>query len=705
MQRWSLVAAFAIVVVSGCTNAATPAADQPSPIAYDPLTAIAPNCRADRGVDYPAYTRTIDIVQRSGDLARAQAYYGTVRAEVERVLKARNPAALAEAAPVLEPFFSEKSLRKQAACDFTRYSRDLRMIDAWDAWVSNARLRQLHGRIVSDAPAAATAATAVPSHARRALLLRVWTATGRIDLASKKREALQRIAADVEVRLDPLVSEYRLAFGAAVSVEETEQAGVDVRLAQRLSGVSDRDIEAFLAWAESGPGQAYYRALTATYASAQRDWAGALGEQVKTRIAPRVVSFGGDQIAAQLDEIDRQLEVPDTIYNRYPLRDRLNNLALRDRENPRIQVLLAKLELDVAQGTPEMARPRDMRLLRDSDLSPDAREFQSYSYFVVAVERALAMAADNADVHALAGHLAFLKLDDAQAAEHFAQARRIDAGNPLSALYEGDLAYAQKQYPKAEKLYRAAIAKAGDRMLTRHRAVMHLGLVLDATGRSKERSDLVRSQLPLSPEGWQRHHDYAHLLLDQGAKSGEVAALIAPIPERWLPDQMSDLRSRLTVQRIIEAAPSARAEAARNEFAKGFDSDRIGVAACRAHDPTVIPVVLAARSGQVDHEFMKNALFGCAIKYRRPHVLAMILPSIKDVNMPINGLWQNPAVCGAAARSDDRSLALLIKAGADIERPCRPGGSARQILTAAVARGDAEAKAALAVLDGGAARR
>lgn len=703
MQRWSLSAAFAIVIVSGCTNAATPAPDLPRPIAYDPLTSTARNCMADRGIDYPAYARTIAIVTRSGDLARAQAYYGTLRAEVERVLKARNPAALAEAAPVLDPLFSEPSVRKQAACDFTRYSRSAPMIDAWEAWVSNDRLRQLHERIVSDAPAAATAGE--PGGGRRALLLRVWTATGRIDLAAIRRQALQRISADVEARLDPLVSEYRLAFGAAVPVQETEQAGVDVRLAQRLSGVSDRDIEAFLAWAESGPGQAYYRALTATYTSAQRDWVGTLGEQVKTRIAPTVVSFGGDQIAAQLDEIDRQLEIPDTIYNRYPLRDRLNNLALRDRDNPRIRVLLAKLELEVAQGTPEMARPRDMRLLRDSDLPPDATEFNKYSNAVIAVERALATAAEDADAHALAGHVAFLKLDDAKAVEHFARARRIDADNPMLALFEGDLAYAQKQHAKAEKLYRAAIARAGDRMLTRHRAIMHLGLVLDATGRSKAMADLVRAQLPLTAEGWQRHHDYAHLLLDQGEKSGEVAALIAPIPKDWLPDQMSDLRSRLVVQRIIEAPPSARLEVAKREFANGFDTSRLGVAACRAREPATTAVVRAARSGQFGAEELDKMLFGCAIEYRRPDVLSLILPSIKDVNMPINRLWQDPAICGAAARSDDRSLALLIKAGANIEQRCRDGGSARQILSAAVARGDVEAKAALAVLEGGAARR
>lgn len=702
MQRWSLSAAFAIVVVSGCTNAATPATDLPRPIAYDPVTSTARNCMADRGIDYPAYARTIAIVTRSGDLGRAQAYYGTVRAEVERVLKARNPAALADAAPVLEPLFSEKSVRKQAACDFTRYSRNPPMIDAWDAWVSNARLRQLHERIVSDAPVAATAA---PGGGRRALLLRLWKATGRIDLAATKRQAVQRIAADVEARLDPLVSEYRLALVSIVPAQETEQAGVDVRLAQRLSGVSDRDIEAFLAWAESGPGQAYYRALTATYTSAHRDWVGQLGEQTKTRIAPMIVSFGSDDIAAQLDEIGRLIETPDTIYTRYPLRDRLNNLALRDRENPRIKALLARLEFEVVEGPSDMRRPRDMRLLRDSDLSPDSSEFNRYQNPEIAVERALAAAADDADVHALAGHVAFLKLDDAKAAEHFARARRIDAANPMLALFEGDLAYAQKQYPKAEKLYRAAIAAAGDRMLTRHRAIMHLGLVLDATGRSKSLVDVVRAQLPLPQGAWQMHYDYAGMLLDNGVKSEEVAALISPIPKSWQPDEMSGLRERVSVQRIIETAPSARNEVAKAAFAKSYDAARISVAVCRSREPAMIAVVRTALAGRANDDDMNKALFACAIQYRRADALAVVLPSIKDVNMPINPLWQDPAICGAAARNDDRSLGLLIKAGADIQKPCRNGGTASQMLSAAVARGDVEAKAALAVLAGGAARR
>jgi tetratricopeptide (TPR) repeat protein len=703
MRHWSLSAACAIIMMSGCTNAATPQAGQPRPIAYDPATSTARNCMADRGIDYPAYARAIAVVTQSGDLARAQTYYGAVRTEVERVLKARNPAALADAGPVLEPFFSDKALRKQAVCDFTRYSRNPPMIEAWEAWVSNARLRQVHERIASDAPATGT--VAAPGGARRELLLRLWTATGRIDLAATKRQAAQRIAADVEARLDPLASEYRLALVSFVPPQETEQAGVDVRLAQRLSGVSDRDIEAFLAWAESGPGLAYYRALTATYTGAHRDWVGLLGEQTRTRIAPMIVSFGSDDIAAQLDEIGKQLETIDTIHTKYPLRDRLSNLALRDPENPRIKTLLARLEVEVAEGPADMRRPRDLRLLRDSDLPSGASESRAYLNAEIAIERALVMAPDDAELHALAGFVAFLKLDDAKAAEHYAQARRIDAANPMLALFEGDLAYAQRQYAKAEKHYRAAIAAAGERELTRHRAVMHLGLVLDAVGRSREFDAIVRLQLPLMQRTWQSRHDYAHALLDRGAKSEEISSLIAPIPKDWQPDIMVGIRERLNVQRIIEAAPSSRAELAKELFAKSYDSSVIAIAVCRSREPAIIAVVRSAVSGRMGEDDMNKSMFGCAIQYRRPHALAVVLPSIKDVNMPINPLWQDPAVCGAAARNDDRSLDLLVKAGADVQSRCRSGKTAREMLSAAVARGDAEAKAALAALDGGAARR
>ena len=74
---------------------------------------------------------------------------------------------------------------------------------------------------------------------------------------------------------------------------------------------------------------------------------------------------------------------------------------------------------------------------------------------------------------------------------------------------------------------------------------------------------------------------------------------------------------------------------------------------------------------------------------------------------PRHGFWTLPAGFMELGETveDGARRETVEEAGANIEQPCRTGGSARQILSAAVARGDVEAKAALAVLDGGAARR
>ncbi|MBK8069827.1 MAG: hypothetical protein IPK27_20100 [Rhodanobacteraceae bacterium] len=586
----------------------------------------------DRGVDYPAYKRTIAIVSQSGDLVRAQTHFRILRGEIERVLSARNPNALADVGLVLDTLFSEEVLRKQSVCDFTRYSRIPPMIEAWEAWAANARLHQVHDAIMTEASIATTGPA--PSGRRRELLQRLWTATGKFDLAAAKQRGIQRIVAEVELELDPLKTGNFFMMESLAPQQEPEQIGVDVRLARRLSEVPDSDIEAFLEWAESGPGKAYYRALAATYSGAQRDWIELLGEQMRTRIAPVVVHLGNDAIAALLDEIADQIEAVGTFHTKQPLRGRLNDLALRDPDNPRIASLFAKFEVMFALEKPGIKRPRDPRLVRDSDLPSGSRD---YSHAEIAIERALAVAPDDADVRALAGYVEFLKLDDKKAAEHYAHARRIDPANAMLAQFEGDLAYAQKQYADAERLYRAAIVAAGNRQLTRHRAIMNLARVLDATGRSE--------------------------------------------------------------------ALTARVEVAKAVIKASFYPEKIGFAACRARDSSIIAAVRTAMSGGTVAGELDQALFACAIHYRRADSLSEVLPSIKDVNIPINFLWKDTAVCGAAARNDDRSLALLMKAGADIQKPCANGATPRQVLSAAVARGDAEAEAALAVLDGGATGR
>lgn len=658
---------------------------------------------SDRGVDYPAYARTIAVVSRNGDLSRAQAYYSTVRGEIERVLKARNPEALTFADPVLNPLFSDQILRKQAVCDFTRYSRLPQMIEAWEAWVPDSQMRRIHEVIVADASGSATPGGM--SGRRRDLLKRLWMATGKIDLGAARRHSTQSIVTVVESGLDPVNSGLYVTPVLLAPPLESEQSGVDIRLAQRLVDFSDREIEVFLTWAESGPGQAYYRALVATYSGAQLNWLETLGEHTRTQITPRIVTLGADDINAQLDEIARKLETVDTIQTRYPLRARLENLSLSSDNDPRIQALLAKVRFQTAEGPDDTRRPRDPRLLRDSDLPPDPTGSSHYQIAERAIERALEVAAEDAELHVMAGLAAFYGLDDARASEHFSKARQIDAANPMLALAEGDFAYAQKKYPEAEALYRVAIETAGERQLTKHRAILHLALVLDAIGRAEAMGDVIRAQLPAAGDNWQVRHDYAQLLLDIGTKSEEVAAVIAPIPKEWRSDLMLSLRARINIQTIIETAPAARMDVARAALTKMYGGDRIGIAICRSREPGVVAAFRTVGTNPRVIDDLNTSFFACAIQYRRADALALALPTIKDVDMRLNPLWQDRAVCGAAARNDDRSLALLMKAGADIQKPCVSRRTPREMVSAGAESGDVEAKAALAVLDGAAAGR
>ena len=69
MQRWSICAAIALMV--GCTDTASSASsalpEASAPVLTNPRS-IARNCLVDRGVDYPAYVQTIDILRRSGEI-------------------------------------------------------------------------------------------------------------------------------------------------------------------------------------------------------------------------------------------------------------------------------------------------------------------------------------------------------------------------------------------------------------------------------------------------------------------------------------------------------------------------------------------------------------------------------------------------------------------------------------------------------------
>jgi hypothetical protein len=92
-------------------------------------------------------------------------------------------------------------------------------------------------------------------------------------------------------------------------------------------------------------------------------------------------------------------------------------------------------------------------------------------------------------------------------------------------------------------------------------------------------------------------------------------------------------------------------------------------------------------------------LLGCAVRERRADAVAVALPYLQNIDEPLNELWSDSALCGAAARNDSRTLTLLLQKKADTARRCGGSETPRERLAAQAAKGDAEARNALAAFD------
>lgn len=693
MRHWTVFAGLSIVLMVGCTEPASFAQDMPPRPRPEP---VAPNCTADRGVEYPAYARTIEILQRSGEIDRASAHFRTLRAAVDGVLTARNAGAMAEVAPILDPLFSVKEVRKRAACDFTRYSRDAPIIDGWDAWISDSAMRKIHALVVAD-PGAATPVRIGAS--RRELLKRVWIATGQTGFAADRRKSIERAEDILKAALEPAASTLPPVANTPPAPAVDGQTAIDRGLAVQLAKVSDEDLTRYLGFVESEPGKAFYRSLRATYTSAMGEWEGWLSVETRTKIAPKVTILGPEAIAAHLAEVRKLLDSPDQWNAINIAKDRLDNLALRAPDNAEIKTLRGRVELDMLATLDQHRSPYEKRQIRAPASDPDSMRMWAPDRPEPYLAAAVALAPASAEAHAFLGRVRFFQRQDAEAAKLFAEARRLDPDEPNVPLFEGDLAYANGDYAKAERSYRDALARPNARTVNYYRASAQLRETLTALGRDREYGPIVKELVRAHPEFWELRLHYVEDLMDRGGSSAEALSMLEPIPKAWSGDRGPPLLTRIQVQKVIEAVPSSRAKVVENWDTTSFDTEAVGKALCRAKSLDVVDVVFRSPKRPDAGVHIARSMIGCGVLERRPDAVAAVLPYFKDINEPVNGLWQDTALCGAAALGDAKTLALLLKAKADPQRPCTGGKSVHQRLVALAAKGDAGAAAALVELE------
>jgi hypothetical protein len=705
-----------MVALSGCGKDRQP---MPTSVARA-AAAIPPTCEDARIGDAPADARLVALLTRTGDLEFGRQHFRMMRYEMDRALATFDAAAPVRFKAALDPLFSDDEVRRRLTCAFAHEGRKAATVDAWEAWIADPEMRLIHRRVLG--PMRPEGPIEAQVDARRdALLGRVARATGfvettaaagsvsgaamhRIEIALGKRDAAapsQPSAATAPPKRAPIK---RGADGkASPPPPDSPQLAAGRWLATQLDGIDNDTLQRFIAFAESDPGRAFYRALHATYAVGTRDWQARLTAAAQTQIAPNIGEFGADTLPAKLAEAERLLEawaMPAQDYPEglYKARTLVQNAERFDAKNTGMLILKARVEMALRPHL-SMAAPMDRGQIRDRKPPGGPNAATGYEQIDRDLAKAIMLEPSNADAHLHLGRSKFLQLNDTVARHMLREARRLKAEPARLALYEGDLAYVGGDFASAERLYRESLAVAEAASSIRDLAARHLGNALRAQGRGAEYPAIAQQTLLQSPDLWLLRFDYADALLDGAGSAADAQAAIAAVPDTWRPDRRKLAATRVQVQTVIEAAPAARPAEAKRVHEIARDTTVIGQALCGARDVGIIDMVIRASPFPNSEAPIARVLLGCAVRERRADAVAVALPYLQNIDEPLNELWSDSALCGAAARNDSRTLTLLLQKKADTARRCGGSETPRERLAAQAAKGDAEARNALAAFD------
>ena len=86
--------ALCILLSTGCSEASSPT---PEGVRPPPAKAAIPDCKPSHAMDERGFALIVDALRRNGEVERANAFYGQIRALVEARLAQGDPAAPAPA--------------------------------------------------------------------------------------------------------------------------------------------------------------------------------------------------------------------------------------------------------------------------------------------------------------------------------------------------------------------------------------------------------------------------------------------------------------------------------------------------------------------------------------------------------------------------------------------------------------------------------
>lgn len=671
----------ALLLGAACTEAYSPVPQGVTP--PTPKVAI-PDCRPTHALDEEGFAFIVEILRRNGEVARAGAYYAGIREAVEARLAEDDPGAPARLKPALDAFFSGAELEKRAVCAFVRYDRAQPEAEAWDAWSLDANMREIHGRILGASQFLGRSAKPVDGP-RRELIVRILNATDLRNLIYVQMTTMLRAQAVAETAIDPTSSALQDMSLNGPRIEPPSEAQiVDDALAPALEGVSDADLRTFLAFAESREGRVYYQTLFEGVGLAAREWFPQLGTVLKGGVRPAEVARD-PKLAAEMTEEARRLL--DEVGTRVIV-DEARTLLLRaerhDPANAQTQTLLGRVTLSLSSN----GIPYEEGEIRDRiDKMHPARPEQ-YASAERYLRKALELDPKNAQAHFYLGRIHYLLSQDADAAREIAMVRKLDPNARGLAIFEADMAYVGGDYAKAERLYRGVLAVPERRAFDHHFALERLRFALTKQGREREFRKDAQAQLKRTPDLWDFRLQHAERLLSTDGTVEEVAALVEPVPDRWLPERKRGVLVRLQLLRAGLAAPAERPAAIKRAFELTETPFELIDATCLSRHRAVLAPLVARASGMQDR--FADHLLACSMWRHDVASIDAILPLVERIDGPNEAMGGGPPLCSAAGLMDPVIFERLLKAKADPARRCGDGKVVRDMLTERAMRAGAE---------------
>lgn len=660
-----------VLLAAACEKELPPVPDGPAlPV---------PQCRTVREYDQDSFARMLSAMDRAGDVKAVTAHFLKHRPAVDALLAKRDAALLQRLKPALDAHFSEERLRTRTACAFAALSNNKAGVAALEAWSRDPRMHAINKAIWSRTPVTSTEEETYPLTPERKALLR------KIGDAMALRQTQGSIT---EMERDlPAILSTALDVNPASQVQQhtpTADAIVETWLAPLMAKVRDKDLVAYLGFANSRFAGDYYIALGSGYDFQTGEWFAQLADILRPyQVTAGAEAAGGvEALVADARHSLHVVGMPAASADAMAKLLQAQRLAPAD---PEIFTLLGEAALQTAAPMP--LGQDQIRAVIESPNYADAERFLS---------KAIELAPEDASALMLRGRLHYLQGQDDDAMRLYDLARAVNAAHPSVDHYVGDVFVAKQDYAKAVRYYQAALSKPEGIVHTHVNVVRNLLVALRRSGRQSEYAGIVEGYLKRNPEAWNVRFELAEYLLASDVPAAKVLAVIEPIPDALLPARkiptLSAALFRQAEERlsrpgpgktVLKTGPGPQSVALiRRAIAINPDVRSLAEALCRSGAREVIAV--ATLESTASPKPLATALVVCSLRWNRNRILQQVADQaqVPALSAPHPDLYGETPLCYAAATRNVLAFTVLAKMQVSPSQKCRDGTTVAERLQA-----------------------